>query len=171
LAKTLDDLFNQFFEGLNRFYEGVLRWILKNWLTKLTTILTAIVILVLSFALIPMTGIELIPAQGQDAVNISVELPVGTRLEVTKDIMLQLEEAVKKELDGLYENLIVRAGGRTFFGLGAVRTNTGRLTVTLPPAGVRKITSREVQNQLRPYFNNYPSAVFSFSQGGGGQGP
>ena len=171
LAKTLDDLFNQFFEGLNRFYEGVLRWILKNWLTKLTTILTAIVILVLSFALIPMTGIELIPAQGQDAVNISVELPVGTRLEVTKDIMLQLEEAVKKELDGLYENLIVRAGGRTFFGLGAVRTNTGRLTVTLPPAGVRKITSREVQNQLRPYFNNYPSAVFSFSQGGGGGGP
>jgi HAE1 family hydrophobic/amphiphilic exporter-1 len=118
-----------------------------------------------------MTGIELIPAQGQDAVNISVELPVGTRLEVTKDIMLQLEEAVKQELDGLYENLIVRAGGRTFFGLGAVRTNTGRLTVTLPPAGVRKITSREVQNKLRPYFNNYPSAVFSFSQGGGGGGP
>lgn len=168
--KVFDDRMDAFFEGLNNAYEGMLRLVLKNRWTKFLTILTSVALLAASFALIPLVGIELIPNQGQDSVNVSVELPVGTRLEVTKDIMLQLEEAVKAELDGLYENLIVRAGGRAFFGLGAVRSNTGRLTVTLPPAGVRKITSREVQNRLRPYFNDYPSAVFSFTQGGGGGG-
>ncbi len=168
LFKFLDDAVGRVLEGMNILYEKSLRLVLKNRLSKILTILGVIGILVASFALIPLTGIELIPNQGQDAVNVSVELPVGTRLEVTKDTVFQLEEAVRKELDGLYENLIVRAGGRALFGLGAVRTNTGRITITLPPAGIRKITSREVQNRLRPYFNDYPSAVFSFTQGGGG---
>lgn len=168
LLKILDDGASRVLEGLNNLYEKALRLVLKNRLSKILTIVGVIGILVASFALIPLTGIELIPNQGQDSVNVSVELPVGTRLEVTKDTVFQIEEAVKKELDGLYENLIVRAGGRALFGLGAVRTNTGRITITLPPAGIRKITSREVQNRLRPYFNDYPSAVFSFTQGGGG---
>ncbi len=168
LFKFLDDAVGRVLEGMNILYEKSLRLVLKNRLSKILTILGVIGILVASFALIPLTGIELIPNQGQDAVNVSVELPVGTRLEVTKDTVFQLEEAVRRELDGLYENLIVRAGGRALFGLGAVRTNTGRITITLPPAGIRKITSREVQNRLRPYFNDYPSAVFSFTQGGGG---
>lgn len=167
---ALDSIIETLLEGINRAYESALQWILKNRVTKVVTLLVVLFVFVGSFGLIPLTGIELIPAQGQDAVNLSVELPVGTRLEVTKDMMLQLETAVQQELDGLYSNLVVRAGGRGFFGIGAVRPNTGRLTVTLPPAGERKITSREVQDRLRPYFNAYPSAVFSFTQGQGGGG-
>ncbi len=166
----MDTVVQNSLDSLNNNYEKVLRWITRNTRNKLVTLGTVAILFFSSFFLIGVVGFELIPAQGQDAVNIAVELPVGTRLEVTKDMMLQLETAVKTELEGVYENIIVRAGGRGFFSIGAVKTNTGRLTVTLPPAGKRKLTSAQVQEKLRPYFDDYPSAVFSFASSGGGGG-
>jgi HAE1 family hydrophobic/amphiphilic exporter-1 len=105
------------------------------------------------------------PTMGQDSVSIQAELPMGTKLAVTKKVMNELESLVKNEIRG-YEDIIVTAGERGFFGfLGASRSNRGSLTVTLPPYEQRIDDSQDVKQKLRAHFNDFPGVVFSF-QGG-----
>lgn len=162
--RILDKGLEWFFTGLDNSYKAILRFVLKiRWLV----IILMVLLLFVSLAFIPAAGFELIPSMGEDSVAVNVELPIGTKLDVTKEVMHQLELLVREEIRG-YENLIVSAGQRGFFGFGASQQNQGRLTVTLPSYEERIDDSNTVKQKLRSHFNDFPGAVFSFSGGGMG---
>jgi len=161
LSRIIDNALGSVFAGLDNLYMRILNWVLK-W--RKTTIIIIFVIFLASLALIPFAGFQFIPAQQQDTVRITVELPIGTKLEVTKDLLKQLEIVAKREVTS-YKHIILSAGERGFFGLGAGRTNRGSLTIVLPPFEERTENSMEIMQRFRKYFNSYPSAVFSFSGG------
>jgi HAE1 family hydrophobic/amphiphilic exporter-1 len=118
-----------------------------------------------SLFLISLTGFELMPEPEDDFVQVAVELPVGTKLEVTKTMMRQLELLVQQELRA-YDGIIVSSGERSFMGfLGATQSHKGELTVILPPYERRPETSTEVKQKLRSHFGDFPSAIFSFREG------
>ncbi len=164
-VKYLDKALEWFFNGLDTIYKAILRFVLRiRWLV----VFLMIVLLFGSLLFIPVAGFELMPTMGEDSVTVQVELPIGTKLDVTKQVMRQLETLVKKEING-YENIIVTAGERGFFGfLGASMSNRGNLTVTLPPFEERIDSSETVKQKLREHFDDFPAAVFSFSGGGMG---
>ncbi len=165
LPRILDNTLAAFFQGLENLYRAILRGILKH--RKLTAFLIFL-IFAGSLALIPMTGFELMPEQEQDNVQVTIELPIGTKLEVTKTMMRQIELMVKEEVRG-YKDIIVSAGERGFFGfLGAAESNRGRLTITLPPYEKRTDTSTAIKQKLRAHFNDFPAAIFAFQEGGMG---
>ncbi|MFP4374267.1 MAG: efflux RND transporter permease subunit [Spirochaetaceae bacterium] len=169
ILKAVDDFADGAFRLLDRGYQRLLAGALSH---KLITLLVAVAILGGSLALIPEIGFELTPEQPSDTVQVSVELPVGTRLERTEEVMERLAGIVRDEVQG-YDEIITSVGERSFGGfLGASRSYRGTFTVTLPEFEERVETSDEVEDILRAHFDEFPGVNFSFDTGGGpGGGP
>jgi HAE1 family hydrophobic/amphiphilic exporter-1 len=162
--KVLDESLERLFRGLENLYRRILRVILRR---KKITVFVIFLIFVGSLFLIPKAGFKLMPEQEEDFVQIGVELPIGTKLEVTKTMMRQLELLIEQELHG-YKDIITSSGERSFMGfLGASQSHKGELTVTLPPYGERTENSTAIKQRLRKHFGDFPSAIFSFAHGGG----
>lgn len=159
-----DRKFEEFWKGLDLLYEKALRKVMRH---KGRTALIILGAVALSGVAIPFVGLEFLPSMGQDLITVNVELPVGTRLEVTEEILGQLEEIVRSEVKG-YENILVNAGGRSNFGLGAANSNSGTLTVTLPPEAQRIDSFKTVQEKLRAHFGDFSGATISFGSAGMG---
>jgi hydrophobic/amphiphilic exporter-1 (mainly G- bacteria), HAE1 family len=160
----LDNIMNWFFTSLDNLYKKVLSGLLR---VRIVVVAAVVLLLIGAATLIPRAGFEFMPNMQEDSVTVSVELPIGTKLEVTKSLLKQLELVVKEEILG-YNEIIVTAGERSFFGfMGASQGHKGTLQVTLPEFENRIDTSDTVKQKLRSHFNDFPSAVFSF---GGGPG-
>jgi len=156
--KKADSGFQRFWAGLDRGYEGILRNVLTH---KLRTLLVILGVVGISAVAIPFIGLEFMPAMGQDIITVQVELPVGTRVEVTEDILSQLEQVVRDEVKG-FEHVITTAGGRSNFGLGAANSNTGSLTITLPSVSKRIDSYKTIQQKLRAHFQDFSGAIVNF---------
>ena len=165
LAK-IDSLFERFFVWLENIYKGAVRRVLKH---KLIVVLFLLALLVVSIILIPVIGWEFMPAQDEDSVRITATLPMGTPLQETEAVLRQLQIIVEREIQG-YERLVLRAGGGGFMGFGGSNTNSGSLRINLPEYSKRIESANEIQDKLRPYFNQFPGVMFSFGGGmmGGG---
>ena len=167
LSKRIDDFLGGFFNALDELYKRSLARVLRH---KLLTILLVVLIFAGSLSLLTIASYEFMPEMDDDFIELSVELPLGTRLELTKDVMRQLESIARDEIKA-YSSLIVSAGERSFFGfLGSLQTHKGTLSITLPPYQERVETSTQVEQILRSHFNEFPSAVFEFTAGGPGGG-
>ncbi len=83
---------NRGMEGLERGYTRILAWSLKHlWVN----VLVAIVLIVGSVFLAGTMGGEFIPKSNGDFIIIRVELPPGTTLAETDEIMLKMEAVLK----------------------------------------------------------------------------
>ena len=164
LSKGIDEVLGRFFEGLDNLYRRALTRVLRR---KLVTIITVLVIFVSSLGLLTIASFEFMPDMEDDFIELSVELPLGTELDITKGVMQRLEHIAREEIRG-YSSLIVSAGERSFFGfLGGIQTHKGSLSITLPPYEERIDTSRQVEAKLRSHFGEFPSVTFEFTEGGG----
>jgi len=163
LAVT-DKKFENFFIWLENSYKKAVSKVLKH---KAIVIIILSVLLAVSIRLIPIIGWEFMPQQEDDNVSITATLPMGTPLQETEAVLRQLQIVVEKEIKG-YSTLVLRAGGGGFMGLGGQNTNSGSLRINLPEYSERIETANEIQDLLRPYFNQFPGVTFSF--GGGGMG-
>ncbi|MBI4264631.1 MAG: efflux RND transporter permease subunit, partial [Acidobacteria bacterium] len=75
-----------------------------------TVLLGAAASVVLAVTLYPMLSTELLPQTDEGEVNVNAELPVGTRVERTEAVMLQLEEMVRQAVPEA-DTLITSGGG------------------------------------------------------------
>ena len=163
--KKIDDIMESLFTSLDNAYKRAIARVLRH---KVITIITIIIIFIGTMALIPGAGFEFMPAQMDNTLQVSVELPQGTKLSETESVLLQLESIIRKEING-YEEIIIQAGSKSFMGfLGSAETNKGTLRVNLPAFNKRIDNSDTVKKKLRSHFNDFPSAVFSFSSNMGG---
>jgi len=162
----IDSLFERFFIWLENIYKGAVKRVLKH---KLIVVLFLLALLVVSIILIPIIGWEFMPAQDEDSVRVTATLPMGTPLQETEAVLRQLQLIVEREIQG-YERLVLRAGGGGFMGFGGSNTNSGSLRINLPEYSKRIESANEIQDKLRPYFNQFPGVIFSFGGGmmGGG---
>ena len=162
ILKTLDDALERLFRGIENLYRRILRVILRR---RKTTVFLIFLVFVGSLFLIPYAGFKLMPESEEDFVQITVELPIGTKLEVTKAMMRQLELLVNEEIAD-YKDVISSSGERSFMGfLGVAQSHKGELTLTLPSYEQRIESSTTIKQKLRRHFHDFPSAIFSFSEG------
>ena len=99
-----------------RMYEGLLRWALAH---RKTTLAIAVVIFVLSVSLIRFVGVEFTPASEPGEFTVSVELPVGTRIELTEWAAAQVESIIianTPELEAIFTRVGQGSGFGAFFG-------------------------------------------------------
>ena len=162
--RKIDDAFERFFTGMDNFYKKILGFLLNN---KRRTILILVLILGISFLMIPILGFDLFPSGDDPYLQMSIELPVGTKLEITEDVLSQFVQIVEKEIN--YRQIIVVSGnGGGFFSSDT--SNKGIMTISLPDFKDRTDSSKDVQEKLRKHFDDFPGVQFSFEEGMGSLG-
>ena len=159
------------FKPLAKFYEILempMTWLTKAYRKGLksalnhraVTVIVCVSVLLMSFILIPTLKVNMMNNGTDSSVTMNLTLPNGTPLSETTAILKDFERIVSEEIQG-YTTVITSIGtGRTS------STNKGSIQINLPSDTKMQIdTSDTVQNKLRKYFNSYPGAKFSFSQG------
>ena len=164
-AKTFDDTMNDLLNKLDNAYKNGLKYVLTH---RKQAILIIFGIFIFSLFFAGKPGFQLTPESDEDVLELSIELPIGTKLDITKNISEQLEGIIKKEVKG-YKNIVTTAGEKSFFGfLGASQSHKGQLLITLDDDPSKRIeTSSEIKSILRKHFNDFPSVIFSFGSGHG----
>ncbi len=164
VLKAVDGVMEGFFRGLENLYAKILKWTLRH---KIITILVVLIAFGASLTLIPKAGFTFMPNMEDDQISMTVELPVGTKLEITEAVLKQMEEVIRTEIKG-YEDIITDVGELSFFGMGGnAITYRGSIRITLPPYDQRIDSADTVKEKLRGHFNDFPSAVFSFGSNQG----
>jgi HAE1 family hydrophobic/amphiphilic exporter-1 len=112
----------------------------------------------------PLLSTELLPQTDEGEVNVNAELPVGTRIERTEAVMLQLEQMVRQYVPEA-ETLITNGGGGGFgFGGG---TNRGSINIRLAPRDERTRTSDQIAQELRRQLSGLPGVIVRANPSGG----
>ncbi|MFN2310871.1 MAG: efflux RND transporter permease subunit [Spirochaetia bacterium] len=165
LLKSIDDVMQRFFDGLNTLYKRALGAVLGK---KILTVLVTAAVFGGSLLLIPLTGFELIPSQPEDSVGITVQMPVGTTLDATREVLLDIEAFLESNIQR-YDNIVVNAGGGGGF-LSGTQSHRGTVEVSLPAFEERIETDEDIRELMRTRFDRYPAAEITFGAGGGGPG-
>jgi multidrug efflux pump subunit AcrB len=119
----------------------------------------SLVVLILAFSLIQFGGIGMnmfIRTRTDDNVNINVSMPQGTAIDVTEKVLFELEEIIKREIQG-YRNIILTARRSG--------NNQGSVQITLPPPAEQTDTPEVIMRKLTPYTTSIPGARISFRAG------
>jgi multidrug efflux pump subunit AcrB len=144
----------KFFLGLENRYRGALDYCLSH-----RFLIISLVILLLGFSLLQFNGVGMnmyIRTRTDDNVNLNVAMPQGTAIDVTEEVLFELEELIKREVQG-YNNLILTARSSG--------TNQGSIQLILPPPALQIDTPDTIITKLTPYVNAIPGAQVSFRAG------
>ena len=117
----------------------------------------AVVLLFGSFALVPVIGLELMPESDEGRLNMQVEMPVGSPLEVSTSTMAEIEERVRsamrpEELD----NLLTTAGPESWWR--PAQSNQGTMEILLTPITERSRGQEEIVASIRRAIADVPAA-------------
>ena len=118
-----------------------------------------------SFLLLPFIGLELEPQTDQGEVQINLELPEGTRLEVTEQFALRAEEIIQEQVPEVV-NLMTEVGSSG--GWQSASVHTGSIRLSLVPQSERVRSSQEIAQALQPAFDQFPGVISRIRAGGGG---
>jgi len=130
-----------------------------------TTLLVAVLVLGASAAVVPFIGTELLPEEDQSEVRIDVELPVGTRIEVTERAVKEVERVIIAEIPEL-KNLQTTVGTPGFFSTRG--GESARIEVMLVSPTQRDRSSDDIANAVRPKIANLIPGADIRSRAGGG---
>lgn len=161
--------FNIGFEKVSKIYGIILGWALKK---RKTVFVLTIASFVVAAILSPLVGMEFIPKMDEGKLSVTVEMPTGTLLEETNEVVLQIEEIAKNipELDQMYTS-IGTSGAPGEFATGM--SNRGQVDITLVGMQERTRSTEEVGVELRKQLDFIPDAkitVKEAQESGGMQG-
>lgn len=151
--KKIDEIIESFLRNMENGYRQTLDYCLSHRL-----IIISLVSLILLFSFLQFSGIGMnmyVRMRTDDNVNLNVSMPRGTAIEVTERMLLDVEEIVKREVQG-YNNLILTAS-----------RNGGSLQITLPPPARQIDTPDTIIRKLTPFLNSIPGTQISFRAGRG----
>lgn len=125
---------------LENWYEDSLRWIMFH---KWTMVVFVVAIIGSSYLLYQNLSFQFFPETDSGQVSVEVELPTGTKLVKTAQILRDFSSEINN-ID-IVETVITNIGQSGF----TQRTNEGRITVKLVDAGQRKKSTNEFSADLR----------------------
>jgi len=148
------------FNLLENEYKGLLGFCLNH---RLLTLGSALLALVGSLFLIPLVGVELMPATDQGEVRVYAEMAVGTRLDILDEAFKKIEAIVVREVPEI-DNTIAFVGGSTWRARGS---NAGSLRIALKPISERTRSSEQIASDLRPKLMSIPGTKIRTRPGRG----
>jgi HAE1 family hydrophobic/amphiphilic exporter-1 len=148
------------FSRLETRYSRVLVWALGH---RRTVLLGVAGIFMLSLVLIRFIGVELMPAADEGEVRVSLEMGVGTRLDVVDQTTRTVEEIVQSEVPEA-TTVLSRVGGGGWRASGG---HTAEVSVDLVPRSQRRRSSEQIANDLRRTLSGLPGATIRTSAGRG----
>jgi hydrophobic/amphiphilic exporter-1 (mainly G- bacteria), HAE1 family len=151
---------------LNRMDAAYSRLITRALQHRPTVLGAGAVLVIAAFLILPTIGFELMPATDEGEVQVTAELPVGTRIERAQEVAARLESLLPEYVKES-ESIITQAGGGGFGGGAASRTNA---TIRLVPKTERTRSSEEIAQELnRQLAGIIPGAIITTRASGGNQ--
>jgi len=141
-------------------YGMLLDWALGH---RRTVWLSALGLFVVSVILIRFMGVELMPQADEGEVRVSLEMAVGSRLEVVDQTTLAVEEIIREQVPEM-KDMLCRVGGGGWRARGG---HTAEIRVTLVPRKERRRSSEEVANALRTSLAGLPGVTLRTRVGQG----
>jgi HAE1 family hydrophobic/amphiphilic exporter-1 len=152
LMSKLISLSTRLLERLDARYQAAISWSLSH---RKAVVASAALLFAGSLALVPMIGVEMMPETDQGEVRVDLELPAGTRYEVTDELSKRAEAIIRQEVPEA-EHLLSEVGGG---GWQASGTHTTSIRIKLVPLTDRKRSSQEIAAALRPRMNLQPGLI------------
>lgn len=160
LGQKLFSFSGSLFTRLENGYKNLLHTALDH---RIKVIALMALLLVGSFFLIRLVGVELTPSTDEGEVRVNGEMEVGTRLEVV-DKKFRVIEAIVKDAVPEAENTVVSIGGPSWRAAGS---HTGEVRIALKPLSERTRSSEEIAETLRRKLSNIPGITIRTRAGQG----
>jgi HAE1 family hydrophobic/amphiphilic exporter-1 len=146
-----------------RFYEGYLKglgWSLKH---RKTVLGGSVILLFLAFWTFNHKGVgtELLPEIDEGIINGVIEMPVGTRLDITDGVTKEVEETILQDVPEL-KAIFARSGAHHRGGGGS---HTSFFRARLVDKKDRKRSTKEIVAGLRRKLASIPDAKVRISEG------
>ncbi len=151
-VSKLEHYLDGVFEKFGHMYQNVLK-VTLNW--KATVVFVSMALFAVSLYLITKVRQEFVPAQDQDLIILSGQLPPGTSLSTTSKEVEKVEAILKANPN--VENFFVSVGG----GPGGSTVNFFFMPITLKPRAERDVGHTEVMAQLRPKLREIKGLIFN----------
>ncbi|MGB9812921.1 MAG: efflux RND transporter permease subunit [Thermovenabulum sp.] len=150
------------FDGMDRFYNSVdekygklLAWALGH---RKIVILAIVVLLVISIMAVPLVGTEFFPETDEGRISISVEYPLGTKVEKTDELVKSIENIVASIPEvQMYSSQVGTDTKRSFLGAGG-SGEIASMDVRLVPVSERKRSTKDVVEEIRQKIGEVPGA-------------
>ncbi len=159
------DMFTRFIESLDSIYGKVLDFVLGH---RKTTVAVAVGTFLSSIVLVGMVGGEFFPAEDEGQFTVTIEMPFGTSIEDSDDVVKNIEDIVSRipEKDKVFSS--VASSGE--FSRSAANQST--VSVMLVDQKDRKRSTKTIVNEVRQNVEGIAGAKISVtessSMGGGG---
>lgn len=145
---------------LNRIYAPLLEFFVRN---PKKVILGAFVFLVASLSLFPFVGKNFMPALDEGDVVLSVETTPSISLDQSKDLMLNIESAIKKHVKEV-KNIVARTGSDELgLDLGGLN-QTDTFISFIPKKEWSVKTKDELLEKIMDSLKDFKGINFSFTQ-------
>ncbi|MGM0444132.1 MAG: efflux RND transporter permease subunit [Fibrobacterota bacterium] len=141
---------------VDKIYAHQLNNLLRNIPARIVVILATIGLLVYTLmGIAPQLGSEFAPPMDRGFVTVHMELPPGTPLEVTEDLISKIEESTQKisHMEAVSSSI---GGSGTETGV-----QYGSVKIKVTPEDERDVTSAQIAAMIRPDFADFPDANIS----------
>jgi len=145
------------FQALIRRYERILTWSLHH---KAVTIGGGVLIFFASMLLFLVIKTEFLPEMDQGQVQGTIEMPVGTRMEVTDEVLRQAEKLLEKDVPET-QVYLARSGTSPYAGISLAfgqeqGSNYALISARLVPKKQRKRSDRDIAHFLSEEITKIP---------------
>jgi HAE1 family hydrophobic/amphiphilic exporter-1 len=151
--------------GLQRRYTPILEWALRH---RLITMVMATAIFVLSLFLLQTLPQSFIPEIGEPTVNVTVDLPNGTQMVETDEMVSDFEQSVlaMAGVETIQSEIGSGGGFEAFFGGGGITQNVANVTVSVEMQDELDTLTDEVRQAAEEIFGVDNVTVSAASQTG-----
>lgn len=150
---------NAFEKGLNNIdsqYRKLLNWCIHH--RKKTAIITLVIFLA-TLALVPLVGIELMPKTDEGEFAVSIDLPKGTVIDDTFEIVDKVEKTIKEIPE--VKQVSYSVGGTSILLGGNSSANAASFSVYVGKVNERKRGIDEIVNDIREKLDDISGAEIS----------
>ena len=150
------------FKRMEKSYKRLLHFTLDH---RIIVTLFAMGLLAASIALIPLVGVELMPASDEGEVRVSVEMDIGMRVDIVNEKVKEMETIIAREVPEVKRSVVSVGGGGG--GWHSSGSHTGRIRLSLVPQNQRKRSSEEIAEVLRKLLSGIPGMTVRTRAGQG----
>lgn len=151
--------FDKVFHAIENNYKKLLNKALKH---KFLTVLTAVVLFASSIFIAVNLGAEFIPVMDEGRINVSVDLPLGTRIEITDSYVSEIERVVSA-LDDV-ETVSASVGTSTMGIFSNANSHHGSIDLVLKAADIRTKPTVEITDDIRELLKDFSGAEISVTE-------
>ncbi|MGE4053747.1 MAG: efflux RND transporter permease subunit [Vicinamibacterales bacterium] len=154
-------------KALNALDENYRRLLHLSLQHRLTVVGIGVASVVAAALIFPTLPTELTTQADEGQVQVNVELPLGTRIEVTEPVLLQVESMIGELVPEATDVILSAGGGGGFGGFGGGAVNRGNIQLLLVPKDERSRSSDQIAMDLRRQLSGLPGVIVRANASGG----